>query len=168
MLVTIAIGFMIYRLGKQTTCDSILSYKHNTTTMQTINFWPILVSTIVAFGLSALWYSPILFGREWMSLTQTTNADIDRAKTSGIWRLYAVQFVATFVSFLLLAFIISATASTGGSNGAFFGFAVWVGFVATTTIGGMLWEKRTFKLTLIDTVITLINLVIGGAIIGAW
>lgn len=136
--------------------------------MQEINFWPILISTIVAFGISALWYSPFLFGKEWMALTGMTDSDINEAKGKGIWKLYVIQLIVTFISFLVLAFFIASTSSTGGSNGAIFGFVVWVGFVATTAVGSLLWEKRSFKLTLIDTVIILVNLIIGGAIIGTW
>lgn len=136
--------------------------------MHTINFWPILIASAVAFGLSALWYSPFLFGREWANLAKVTDSDVAEAKARGVWKLYIVQFIATLVSFFVLAFIIASTSSTGGANGAFLGFLFWLGFVATTALGGMLWEKRSFKLTVIDSVSALLNMVVGGAIIGAW
>ncbi|MEK7501597.1 MAG: DUF1761 domain-containing protein [Patescibacteria group bacterium] len=136
--------------------------------MQTINFWPILVASIVSFGVSALWYSPIFFGKEWMSLVKLTDTDITEARSKGIWKLYIIQFIMTLVSFFVLAFVIVSTGARGGSNGAFMGFLVWLGFVATGAVSGLIWEKYSFKLMLIDTVSILVTLVIGGAIIGAW
>ena len=136
--------------------------------MYTINFWPILLASVVAFGLSALWYSPFLFGREWAALAKVTDSDMAEAKARGVWKLYVVQFIATLVSFFVLAFIVASTSSAGGANGTFLGLLLWLGFVATTALGGMLWEKRSFKLTVIDSVSVLLNMVVGGAIIGAW
>lgn len=136
--------------------------------MQTINFWSIFVASIVSFGVSALWYSPILFGKEWMSLVKMTDTDMDEVRSKGIWKLYIVQFIMTIIGFCVLAFIIASTSAQGGSNGAFMGFLVWLGFVATGAVSGLMWEKYPFKLMLIDTVSILLTLVIGGAIIGAW
>lgn len=136
--------------------------------MYTINFWPILVAAIVTFGLSALWYSPFLFGQMWARLAKVDDNDVAETKARGIWKLYIVQFIATLISFFVLAFIIASTSSAGTGNGIFIGFLVWLGFVVTTTLSGVLWEKYTFKLAVIDTLSVLLNLMVGGAIIGAW
>ncbi len=100
-----------------------------------------------------------------MNLTDT---DIGDAKSKGIWKLYIIQFVMITIGFCVLAFIITSTNATGGGNGAFMGFLVWLGFVATGAVTGFMWEKYPFKLMLIDTLSVLLTLVIGGAIIGAW
>jgi len=136
--------------------------------MQIISFWPILVASIVSFGISALWYSPILFGKQWMTLLNLTDTEIGEMRNRGIWKLYIVQFIMTLISFCVLAFIFVATSAKGIGNGAILGFFVWLGFVATHSVAGLLWEKRSFKLFLIDTISILLTLVIGGAIIGAW
>jgi hypothetical protein len=136
--------------------------------MYTINFWPILVASVVAFVISALWYSPILFGKEWMALTKMSDADMDAAKAKGVWKYYVIQFIVTLVTFAVLAFIIVSTGVRGGSNGAFMGFLVWLGFVLTADIGRLIWENKPFKLIVIQSVANLVNLVIGGAIMGMW
>ena len=33
--------------------------------MSTLNIWAILVATVSAFLLGALWYAPFLFGKAW-------------------------------------------------------------------------------------------------------
>jgi len=136
--------------------------------MYTVNFWPILVAAIVAFAIGALWYSPILFGREWMILTKVTSADIAAAKARGMWKSYIAQLIVSLVMFCVLSFLIVATDTMTGSDGAFLAFIVWLGFVATESVGRFLWENKPFKLILISSIGSLITLVIGGAIIGAW
>lgn len=136
--------------------------------MHTVTFWPVLVAAIAAFIVSALWYSPILFGKEWMALTKMSAADMAAAKAKGVWKLYVVQFIVSLVTFGVLAFLVGSSSAAGASDGAFLGFIAWLGFIATALVGGMLWEKKTFKLILIQGVCTLLTLVIGGAIIGGW
>lgn len=136
--------------------------------MYTVNFWPILVAGIVSFAIGALWYSPILFGREWMMLTKMSSADIAAAKAKGMWKAYVTQFILALVSFCVLSFVIVSTQTMTGSDGAFLAFIVWLGFIATESVSRYLWENKPFKLILISGIGSLISLVIGGAIIGAW
>ncbi|MES2215857.1 MAG: DUF1761 domain-containing protein [Patescibacteria group bacterium] len=136
--------------------------------MYTVNIWPIIVAAVVSFAIGALWYSPILFGKEWMALTKISEADMAAAKAKGVWKSYIVHFIANLISFAVLGFIIVAVGVQSGSDGAFFGFLVWLGFTLPLHISHLLWQKAPMKLILIDTVQVLIGLVIGGAIIGAW
>jgi hypothetical protein len=136
--------------------------------MITLSFWPILVASVVSFAIGALWYSPALFGKEWMSLNKMTAADISAAQAKGIWKLYAIQFIVTLITFIILGFFIRSTGTYSATGGAFMGFLAWLGFVATSSVGGLLWENKPFKLVLINVVSYLLTFVIGGAIIGAW
>jgi hypothetical protein len=133
-----------------------------------MNIWSILVASVVAFAIGALWYSPMLFGKEWMALSKMTDADMASARSRGIWKLYIAQFVITIVMYAVLGFIVASNASVTATDGAFSGFLVWLGFYATAAISGMMWEKKSFKLQLISSIGMLVNLVVGGAIIGAW
>lgn len=136
--------------------------------MYTLNFWPILVSALVSFGIGALWYSPILFGKEWMSLMKISDSDIDDAKSKGMWRSYIIHFIANIVSFGVLAFFIATSSASTAGDGAFLGFIAWLGFIAPIGISNLLWRRDPIKLVIIDTLQVLIGLVISGAIIGAW
>jgi len=136
--------------------------------MTTLSFWPIIVASIVAFGIGALWYSPILFGREWMALTKLDDADLARKRARGMWKYYLTQLIATIVMFGVLAFVIADTSARTALDGAFVGFLGWLGFTLTEAVGALMWDKKPFKLAMIQVVGTLVNLVVGGAIIGAW
>ena len=137
--------------------------------MQTTNIWAVIVAAVVAFVISAIWYSPFLFGKEWMNLTKKTQKDVDAVKAKGgVWKLYLGQLIATLITFCVLGFIISVSGSITAADGAFMGLLVWLGFSATSAASDMLWGDTPFKLVLIQTICMLLNLVIGGAIMGGW
>ena len=136
--------------------------------MYTINFWPILISAIVSFGVGALWYSPILFGKDWLALMKISEKDIQDAQTKTMWKSYAAHFVANILSVGVLAFIIAISQATDATDGTLLGLVMWLGFVVPVGVSNLLWRKDPMKLVLIDTLQTLANLVISGAIIGAW
>jgi hypothetical protein len=136
--------------------------------MYTINFWPILISAIASFGIGALWYSPILFGKEWMELMKLNSSDIDGMSAKSMTGSYAIHLIANIISFGVLAFIIAISSAKSGSDGAFIGLIAWLGFVAPIAVSNLLWRRDPLKLVLIDTLQILIGLVVSGAIIGAW
>ncbi len=136
--------------------------------METINLWSILVASVVAFAISAVWYSPILFGKEWMSLLGYTEKDIAETKKKGLTKSYVIQFIMTIITFIVIAFVISALNAQNVRDGAFIGLIAWVGFIVPVTVSCMLWEKSPLKLVLIDSIAMLICWIVGGAIIGAW
>lgn len=136
--------------------------------ISSIHAWPIIVASIVAFGIGALWYSPILFGKEWMALMKMTDADMSAESTKGMWKLYVSQFVITLITFSVLGFFVAFTGSRTAGDGAFLGFLVWLGFSATESVGEILWRKTPLKMVLISSISTLVIYLVGGAIIGAW
>ena len=134
----------------------------------TVNIWPILVATIVSFGIGSLWYSPILFGTDWMNLVKSFNKSWNNSNVSGVWKHYLAQLIATIVSLCVLAFFISTVSAATAGDGAFLGFLVWLGFTVTESVGYFLWEQKPLRLILINSIGTLLNLIVSGAILGAW
>ena len=136
--------------------------------MTNINFWPILVASLVSFAIGSLWYSPVLFGKEWMALTKISDKDINDTRARGVWKLYIVQFIFTLIMFCVIGFTIATANIDSSSDGGFVGFLAWLGFVVPMQVSGFLWKRHSFKLVLIESINYLVTLVIGGAIIGAW
>jgi hypothetical protein len=127
-----------------------------------------LIASVVAFIIGALWYSPILFGKEWMALSNISEADITESSKKGMWKLYVIQFIATIITFCVLGFIVKTVNGSTAGDGAFLAFLAWLGFPAMLEVGNVMWSKRPLKLALITTFATLVSWVVGGAIIGAW
>ena len=47
-------------------------------------------------------------------------------------------------------------------------FWIWLGFIVTTLLNGVLWEKRTVKLYLFNIVYHLVSLCVMALILGLW
>lgn len=133
--------------------------------MTQINILPIIVSSIVSFGIGSLWYSPFLFGKEWM---EGRHIESESIKKFGVIKSYFIQFIFSVITFSVLAFIISMAEVRTSTDGAFLGLLSWLGFIVPPSLSAFLWKRDSFTLFLIDAVNNLIVLTIGGAIIGAW
>ncbi len=133
-----------------------------------ISIWSVAAASVVAFIIGSVWYSPLMFGKEWMSLVGITDADVATAQARGMTRPYFIQLVITGITFIVIAFAIQTIGAYTARDGAFIALIAWIGFIIPGALGGMLWEKKPFKLVLINSVSTLLSWVVGGAIIGGW
>ncbi|MFA6601502.1 MAG: DUF1761 domain-containing protein [Candidatus Paceibacterota bacterium] len=136
--------------------------------MNNINIWSLIITTLICFSLSSLWYSPYLFGKEWMELRKIGDQDLDWLTKNGLsWRYLAI-LLSNLVMFSVLAFILTEAGTVSAQEGAFFGSLVWLGFIIPSALSGLVWRREPFKLFLIETIGYLVNLAIGGGILGWW
>jgi hypothetical protein len=135
-----------------------------------ISPWAVLVAALASMVVGFLWYSPILFARPWMRL-MGYDPD-DKAKLAemrkGAGKTYALAFVASIVSAVVLAKIIEITTVNTVLYGMKVGFAVWLGFVTTVQLTGALFGKQPTKLYLINTGYQLVCYLAMGAILAVW
>lgn len=139
--------------------------------MYDINIWAVLVSAIAAIVISSFWFSPALFGNMWTKLSGFSEADMAAAKAkgmSGMWKNYVGQIITSVIQMAVLAFFISISNSLTAVDGAFIGFITWLGFALTLQVTEIIWLKKSVKLTLINTMNTLVCFIVGGLIIGMW
>ncbi len=132
-----------------------------------INYWAVLVCSIVSIVLGSLWYGP-LFGKPWIKIMGFKKSSMDAAKKKGMAASYFTAFVSSFVMNYILAHFVDYTESATWLMGMQTGFWIWLGFLATTMIGIMLWEGRPFKLYAINAGHYLVALVINGSILAIW
>ncbi len=134
----------------------------------TVNWWAILVAIIANSILGMAWYSPSMFGNEWIKLM---GWDIKKMKKPGSKDMMKSMFGGILTAGVM-AYMLNAFAKHTGAYtwvfGMQLGFYVWLGFIATVTIGGVLWEKRPWKLFFINNGYWLISMLMIGAIIGGW
>src|SRR3989344_7706455 len=118
--------------------------------MVPINYLAVLVAAIAAMVLGYLWYGP-LFGKEWAKLMGWTPEEMakkmsDPAGKNKMMMGYGAQFVGALVmAFVLSHSLVFASAYlnvSGAMGGLQAGVWSWLGFVAPTTIGMVLWEGK--------------------------
>ena|SRR3989338_6491621 len=129
-----------------------------------VNYLAVLVAAVVSFLVGWLWYSKPVFGKVWMNLMGLKK----EPKHEGMAKNIALGFVATLVTAFIVADLAGMLGYTSAGEGAMLGFLVWLGFVATTTLSGVLWENKPWGVWLLNNAHSLVTLLLMGAIVGAW
>ncbi|HEX5112896.1 MAG TPA: DUF1761 domain-containing protein [Saprospiraceae bacterium] len=128
-----------------------------------INYWAILVSALSTFLIGGLWYSPAVFGKAWMRENGFTEEEL---KNGNMARIFGLSFVLALVAAINLAMFLGPEVNVG--MGAFYGFLAGFGWVAMFIGTHYLFERKSFKLFLINAGYSVVALTIMGVIIGAW
>jgi Protein of unknown function (DUF1761) len=129
-----------------------------------INYLALVVAAIARFLFGWLWYSPLLFGKSWMSLTNCDPEEMKRRMPV----LASLDLISNFVMAFVLVHAVHYAAARNAGQGAAVGFFNWLGFIATITMMLTLYEKRPAKLFWINNGFQLISLLIMGAIVAVW
>jgi len=135
-----------------------------------INIWAVLVSAVATMVIGFLWYSPMLFANPWMRLMGYDPSDKAKLEEmrKGAGKLYALSFVASVVSAIVLAKMIAVARVVTIPYGMKAGFAVWLGFVTTVQLTGALFSRQPNKLYLINTGYQLVCYLVMGGILAVW
>jgi len=135
-----------------------------------VHLLPVLVAAIATMVVGFLWYSPLLFAKPWMVLMGYNPEDKGKLEEmqKGAGKSYAISFVASLVSAFVLTKIIEIAAVNSALYGMKIGFAVWLGFVTTVQLTGLLFAKQPFKLYAINTGYQLVCYLVMGAIVAVW
>ena len=128
-----------------------------------INWFSVLVSTIVAFAIGSVWYSPILVGNAWQKELNLSNDDL---KNTNMALVFGPAFVLTFIGAVLLELLIGSDATI--SEGLITGLIVSIGFISTALGINYLFSRRSLKLFLIDAGYFITFFAVMGMILGAW
>ncbi|HTP12679.1 MAG TPA: DUF1761 domain-containing protein [Bacteroidota bacterium] len=129
-----------------------------------INYLAVAVAAIASYIIAFLWYA-VVFKNQWMKLTGITEMK-PSAKT-----VILALVGAWFTSWVLDHATIFGNAylhTAGVSGGLMCGFFNWLGFFAPVTMMSVLYEKRPWKLWILDNGFWLCSLLVMGAILSSW
>ena len=135
-----------------------------------INYWAVLAAAAASIILGFLWYGP-LFGRQWLRLSGFSDKQIKQMKEKGqkgMTKTYIVMVVSTLVTAYVLAHFVDYLQALSVGEALSLGFWLWLGFLATSQIGSVLWERKPVKLYMINTAYSLVNLCIMAVILTVW
>lgn len=138
--------------------------------MHNFNLLAILVAAISTIVVGFIWYSPILFAKPWMR--EMSYGPNDKAKVQEMQKTagpaYLASFIASLVSAFILALFFHEMHVSTVEIGLLIAFHVWLGFVATVQLTGVLFMKQSMKLFAINTGYQLACYLVMGTILSAW
>lgn len=136
-----------------------------------LNFLSIVVAAAAAaFVIGFLWHGP-LFGKTWMRLMKIDPATLEREKQEMAKKMPMILALA-FVQQLIVATVISMLAGallvSNAAGALTLAFWLWLGFIATVQLNGVLWEKRTVNLYAFNIVYHFVVIAVITMIVTLW
>ena len=126
----------------------------------TIDWVGVIVATLAAMVLGALWYGP-LFGKQWFALIGKTREELQGNAGIG----YGIAIVGSFILSIVMTYVTQWGAAEGFGEGAIVGIVMWAGFVISTQVTGMVFEGRPWELIMLNSGGSLLSFLIVGGIV---
>jgi uncharacterized protein DUF1761 len=130
-----------------------------------LNYLAILVSALVYFAVQAVWFT--VFMKEWLAGIGKTAEELQQQGTSVVLA-YAIAFVGALVIAAAISWFTQMTGKQNVIRGALVGVVAWVGFVLTTWSAEYAFEGKSLRILAVNTGVSLIGMVLMGAILGGW
>lgn len=116
--------------------------------------------------IGMLWYGP-LFGKKWMKLSGMSHEKMQAAKKKGMGKTYLVAFIGSLVTAYVLSHFI-AVLSLDATSASKLAVLVWLGFIATKMLSGVLWKGESVALYVLGAAEELVAIVAMALVLASW
>ena len=130
-----------------------------------LNWLAVIVASLAGYALGAAYYT--VLAKPWMAAAKFTPEMLEERK-SAVKRAYSTAGLGSLVSAIMLAIIVQAVGAANAVEGLLTGLIVGVVVTAAGQIANYAFEHRGFKLYVIDAGYPMLQMLVGGAILGAW
>jgi hypothetical protein len=132
--------------------------------MYEVSFFPILVAGLSAVVIGFGWYHPRVFGAVWMRLAGVTPEMAEKGKRRMVPYTVVALLAAMIVAYVMNYFGI-AWGVYDWIGAIELAFWIWIGFVASTSLGTVLWDHKPIKLYFINAMYWLLALIVMACIL---
>ncbi|MER3523428.1 MAG: hypothetical protein C4326_05005 [Ignavibacteria bacterium] len=132
-----------------------------------INWLAIIVAAIIPMVLGGLWYSNVLFAKQWMAAIGKTEEEI-RSSVKNPAALYAATFVASLVAAYVIDNFVYWTNTTSFLRGMKIGAMLSIGVFAVGAYQTVMFEFRRRELYTINTAYNVVCIVLMGGLLAVW
>jgi hypothetical protein len=133
-------------------------------TFAKVNIWAVVLAGVSYLIVGALWYSPLLFGKQWIQLNGFTDEDFKTNKP--MWMITLLSFLSATVSAFVISWILGVNSSA--TFGAIIGAGIAFFWITMSKLTNVLFENQPVKLFLIHAGFDLVAFMVMGAIVGHW
>ena len=127
-----------------------------------LNWFAILLATVVSFVLGYLWYGP-LFGKAWLDELGKSPEELGSGASP-----FVISAVLMLIASSVMAVLVACIGIETWFEGATLGFAIGIGFIATSYFSDAQFGGKSTKLTLIESGYRVVYTLLIGIILGAW
>jgi len=123
-----------------------------------MNLLGIFLAALASMIIMGFWYSPMVFGKAWMKYSGMTEKDMKKFKQKvqkGMAKSYFIAFIGSLVTAYVLSVFVSNLSLEAAMQT---GLWIWLGFIAATTMGVVLWEGKSWGLYFINAFYYLVSI----------
>lgn len=132
-----------------------------------INYVSVIAAVVANMVLGMLWYGPI-FGKQWMEAVGLSKKELNKMKKKGMAPAMTGSFIASAITAYVLALLLNKLSITSIAGGISVALTLGLGFIATTNVLRVLYEKSSWKLYSINTAYNMLGPVLMAIILVAW
>lgn len=132
-----------------------------------INWVAIVVAAIMPMVLGGLWYSNVLFAKQWMAAIGKTEEEI-RASAKNPAAMYGATFVAWLVAAYVIDYFVYWTNTTSFLRGMKIGAMLSIGVFAVAAYQTVMFEFRKRELYYINTAYNVVCMLLMGGLLAVW
>lgn len=127
---------------------------------ENLNWLAVVLAGLAYFVLGAIWYSNLMFGRQYRAALGVT----EEAGTPAAGPLI-VNLIGWLIAALAMGLIAELVGADGFADGAMLGIVIWLGFVFTHQIVNDVYQGSNMELAKINGPYNLLGFVIMGVIL---
>ena len=131
--------------------------------MPEFNPLAVIAAAFASFVLGGLWYSPALFGKAWQREAGVTD---EQMRNANMLRIFGLAFVLCLIASWVFALFLGPRPPLALGLGA--GSAAGIGWVASSFGINYLFERKSFKLFLINGGYHALQFTLIGLILALW
>ena len=131
--------------------------------MPEVNYFAVIAAAVATFALGGLWYSPALFGKAWQREAGVSEAQM---KNANMALIFGLTFVLSLIAAWVFALFLGPRPPMSLGLGA--GFSAGLCWVAASLGINYLFERKSFKLWLINGGYHTLQFTIIGLILALW
>ncbi|HEX5168216.1 MAG TPA: DUF1761 domain-containing protein [Cyclobacteriaceae bacterium] len=133
----------------------------NSSVQTRMNYWAVSATGILAFALSLLWYSPLMFGKIWMQYRHAPNPSTPQ------WTIAFAPLREVLASYVVAVLIVRLGLSDWKASARLM-VILWAAFHAVGMAGAILWDNMQWQLGVVHAGDWLVKLVFIGIVLTMW
>lgn len=128
-----------------------------------VNYIAVLIATAINMVVGTLWYSPVLFGNVFTKALGKSDEEL-KAMKRGVAKMYIFALAGALISSYVLGLMITMTNARTIADVVQLSFWLWLGFVVTTGLLGVVFENRNKTLYMLQSGYYLVVFILAGLV----
>jgi len=132
-----------------------------------INYLAVVVAAAAAFAIGGLWYSPLLFAKQWVKAHGFSEERVKEMQ-KGAAKAYGVSILCQLLIALAIAVLVGYLHLWHCVQGLKLALLIWAGFALPLGLMAAMFTEKRIAVFCIDAGYQLVYLLLMGSIITVW